>query len=195
MYEKGMAASLGSGLDLDEEKEFRYQMYYESMKNNVNHSYLEFYKRAGSYWLHEGIIEKSTSIVLQMNLDRVVEVNVESRQLLSVNGEDVSGIEHNQVLNLSDEGERWEGDVLHDQPYGWGVLYDKEGEKAYEGFRIGNVSVCYGIQFYADIQKVEYEGEWVEGKRWGRGKQYDRNGVVVYDGEWMNDGHVENGDE
>ena len=191
VYEKGMTASLECGLELDEEKEFKYQMYYESMKDNVNHSYLEFYKRDGFRWLPEGIIEKSSSVLLQMTLDRVVEVNVESRELLSVNGENVCGVEHNQVLNLSDEGERWEGDVLHDEPYGWGVLYDKEGDMAYEGFRIGNVNVCYGTRFYADIQKVEYEGEWCEGKRWGRGIQYDRNGVVVYDGEWVNDDHVE----
>ena len=190
VYEKGMAASLECGLELDEEKEFKYQMYYESMKDNVNHSYLEFYKRDGFRWLPEGIIEKSSSVLLQMTLDRVVEVNVESRELLSVNGENVCGVEHNQVLNLSDEGERWEGDVLHDEPYGWGVLYDKEGEMAYEGFRIGDVSVCYGTQYYADIGVIEYEGEWVEGKRWGRGIQYDRNGAVVYDGEWLNDGQL-----
>ncbi|KAM7454178.1 hypothetical protein BLSTO_05068 [Blastocystis sp. subtype 1] len=36
----------------------------------------------------------------------------------------VSGIEHKQVLDLNDDGERWEGDVLNNQPYGWGVLYD-----------------------------------------------------------------------
>ena len=36
---------------------------------------------------------------------------------------------------------------------------------------------------------IEYEGEWCEGKRWGRGAQYDRTGNKVYDGEWMNDSH------
>ena len=96
-------------------------------------------------------------------------------------------IEHNQTLDLSDGGERWEGDVMNNQPCGWGVLYDKEGEKKYEGFRLGNVNVCYGVQYYAEIGVKEYEGEWCEGMRWGRGKQYDRNGVVVYDGEWLHD--------
>ena len=139
---------------------------------------------------YEGIVHIS-SVEVELSVKRVIEVNVESYQLLSVNGEDVRGIETNQVLDLNDEGERWEGDVLNDEPYGWGVLYDKEGEMAYEGFRIGNVNVCYGTQYYADIRKVEYEGEWCEGKRWGRGIQYDRNGVVVYDGEWVNDDQLE----
>ena len=172
-------------------KILRNQMYCESVlkKKDVNYTYLELYIGDGLRWIHEGIIEEPSYVLLQMNLERIVEVNLESRQL-SVNGEDVNGIERNQVLDLSDEGERWEGDVLHNEPYGWGVLYDKEGEKVYEGFRIGDVSVCYGMQYYTDIQKVEYEGEICEGKRWGRGIQYDRNGVVVFDGEWINDGQL-----
>ena len=131
------------------------------------------------------------SIVLEMNEGRVVIGDTQSHQLLRVNDEDVSGIQHNQVLDLSNEGERWEGDVLHDQPYGWGVLYDCENRMVYEGFRIGGVNVCYGRSYYADIQKVEYEGEWCEGKRWGRGVQHDRKGEVQYYGEWVNDEHAE----
>ena len=125
-----------------------------------------------------------------MSKERVVEVNVMKRELLRVSSENLSGIEHNQVLDLNDDGERWEGDVLDNKPYGWGVLYDKEGEKAYEGFRIDEAYVCYGTRYYSDIQKVEYEGEWFEGKRWGRGIQYDRNGKTVFDGEWVNDEHL-----
>ena len=61
---------------------------------------------------------------------------------------------------------------------------------AYEGFRIGDVNVCYGTRYYSDVQKVEYKGGICEGKRWGRGTQYDRNGKTVFDGEWMNDEHL-----
>ena len=101
----------------------------------------------------------------------------------------VSGIEHKQVLDLNDDGERWEGDVLNNQPCGWGVLYDSEGEKKYEGFMIDEAYVCYGTRYYSDIQRVEYEGEWCGGKRWGRGVQYDRRGNTVFEGEWLNDEH------
>ncbi len=90
----------------------------------------------GLCWYDEGLIEKSHSVVMELCLNRVIEVDVESRGLLRVNGEDVSGIEHNQVLDLNDDGERWEGDVLHNEPYGWGVLYDSENRMAYEGFRL-----------------------------------------------------------
>ena len=139
----------------------------------------------------EGVMKKSASVIVELSRERVIEVDTASHKLLRVDGEEVSGIEHARVLNLSDDGERWEGDVLDNKPYGWGVLYDKEGEKVYEGFRIGEVNVCYGTQYYPDIQKVEYEGEWFEGKRWGRGIQYDRHGNIVFDGEWVNDEQAE----
>ena len=76
--------------------------------------------------LHKGVI-CAGSVVLEVNEKRLVVVNVEKKAVLNV-----SGIEHKQVLDLNDDGERWEGDVLNNQPCGWGVLYDSEGEKKYE---------------------------------------------------------------
>ena len=168
-------------------KMLEYQEYCElTLKNDVKGSCLVLHKN-GLYWYQEGLIEKFPSIVMELCLNGVIEVDIASHTLLRVNGEDVKGIEHNQVLDLSDDGERWEGDVLNNQPYGWGVLYDSENRRAYEGFRIRGVNVCYGTQYYSDIQKVEYEGEWFDGMRWGRGVQYDRTGKIMFDGEWVND--------
>ena len=116
-------------------------------------------------------------------------MNTQSHELLKVDGETVTEIEHKQVLDLNDDGERWEGDVLHNQPYGWGVYYDKDNNKVYEGFRLKDVNVCYGRSYYADIQQLEYEGEICEGKRWGRGVQFDRRGNTVFDGEWCDNVH------
>ena len=158
--------------------------------NSVERSTLSLFKHDGCFY-HEGVIKKSGSMIVELRRERVIEVNTAYHKLLRVDGEEVKDVTSNQVLDLSDEGERWEGDVLDNKPYGWGVLYDKEGEKVYEGFRIGKVNVCYGTQYYPDIQKVNYVGEWFEEKRWGRGTQYDRNGNTVFDGEWMNDEHAE----
>ena len=144
-------------------------------------------------FFYEGIIAKSSSELVVLSKDGVTVANIETHELLRVNDKDVNGIEHAQVLDLSDDGERWEGDVLQNKPYGWGVLYDSENRRMYEGFRIGSVNVCYGTQYYSDIQKVEYEGEWCGGKRWGRGVQYDRNGRAIREGEWYcgtHDGNV-----
>ena len=168
-------------------KILKHQEYCEwTLKKDVKDSYLRMCKN-GWCWYYEGLIEQSHSAVMEMHLDGVIEVNVNSRELLKVDGEEVTGIEHAQVLDLSDDGERWEGDVLNNQPYGWGVLYDSENRMVYEGFRIGEVNVCYGTRYYSDIGVIEYEGEWFEGKRWGKGVQFDRYGKTVFDGEWMND--------
>lgn len=135
------------------------------------------------------IEEFDESIVGQYSNCSKTVANRMSKELL-VNEVDLNRIEHEQVLNLNDEGERWEGDVLEDCPFGWGVLYDSDNRKVFEGFRIGDVNVCYGIQYSSVIEKVEYEGEICEGKRWGRGVQYDRNGDVVIDGEWIADAEL-----
>lgn len=113
--------------------------------------------------------------------------DLQSNQLLWIYDEQQDEIQHNQILNLSDEGDRWEGDVFHDSPYGWGLLYDSNNNKAYEGFRLGNVNAGYGRSYYSEIGKKEYEGQICNGKRWGRGTQYDRNEHEVFDGEWIND--------
>ena len=136
----------------------------------MNDSYLRMCKN-GWCWYYEGLIEQSHSAVMEMHIDGVIEVSVNSRELLKVNGENVHGIEHAQVLDLSDDGERWEGDVLDNQPYGWGVVYDSENRMVYEGFRIGEVNVCYGRSYYSDIGVIEYKGEWCGGQRRGRGVQ------------------------
>ena len=168
-------------------KILKYQEYCEwVLKKDVEDSHLMMCKN-GLCSYHEGVIEKSHSIVTELCLNGVIEVDTASHKLLRVDGEDVKRIEHNRVVDLNDNGERWEGDVLNNQPYGWGVLYDSENRMAYEGFRIGEVNVCYGRSYYSDIGVIEYEGEWCEEQRWGRGVQYDRNGKTVFDGEWMDD--------
>ena len=171
-------------------KILKHQEYCEwILKKDVKDSHLVLHKN-GLCWCHEGLIEKFPSIVVELSLNAVIEVDIASHTVIRVNGEEVKGIEHAKVLDLSDDGERWEGDVLNNKPYGWGVLYNSEGEKVFEGFRIGGVNVCYGTRYYSDIQKMDYEGEICEGKRWGRGIQYDRNGKTVFNGEWMNDEHL-----
>ena len=158
----------------------------ECMKTYREHAYFTLFNSDGLCWYHEGIVEKPSSVLVELSMSRVIEVNIDSRELLRVNGEDVNGVEHNEVLDLSDDGERWEGDVLNNEPCGWGVLYDSENRMVYEGFRIGDVNVCYGTRYYSDIGVIEYEGMIYEGKRWGRGIHYNRKGKVMSKGEWVN---------
>ena len=146
--------------------------------------------RTGSgFHMIGGLARVSDAVVIAYDRSgTMLTVDVKNRTM-SVN-EGSSGVKHNQIVDLTVEGERWEAAVLNGKPCGWGVLFDKDNNKVYEGFRVGEMNVCYGRCFYADIESVEYAGEWCEGRRWRKGTQYDRNGGVVYEGEWVNDVHV-----
>ena len=124
----------------------KYQPMCEDAMKKATETHLSLFNRDDVYSYHEGIAVVST-VLVELNRERVVEVDIQAKQLLKVNGESVNGIEHNRVLDLNDDGERWEGDVLSNQPYGWGVLYDSENRMVYEGFRIGDVNVCYGRSY------------------------------------------------
>ena len=130
------------------------------------------------------------SVVVGGSEKRVIVADVKNRRLLRVGYVDLSEIKHNEIVDMSVDGDRWEGDVLNGVPFGWGVLYDKDSNVVYEGFRVGEVNECYGRSYYPDIGVIEYEGEWYNGKPWGWGVQYDRTRGVVYEGEWLNGDHL-----
>lgn len=154
-------------------------------------SFLSFTLTPDGFSLSEGIAALTDSIWVEMRSDSIALFDLQSCRLLWTGKEQQNEIQPNQILNLSDEGDRWEGDVLREKPYGWGVLYDADNNKVYEGFRMGDVNSCYGRCFYSDIGKKEYEGQMCNGKRWGRGTQYDRNEKTVFDGEWMDDDRLQ----
>lgn len=140
--------------------------------------------------ISSGVFVHADSIVTELSPNKTVVADRDSHALLQVNSVDLNKVEHSQIIDLNDEGDRWEGDVLQQEPFGWGVLYDEDNNRRYEGFRIGSSNTCYGTQYYSDIQRVEYEGGWCDGKRWGRGTHYDRRGQVLYSGDWMDDRHA-----
>lgn len=119
-----------------------------------------------------------------------LQVDVKNKRFLHVSDCSLDGVKHNAILDLSVDGDRWEGDVLDSKPFGWGIAYDKNDNKSYEGFRLAGVNACFGCEYYSDIDRIAYEGTWFEGKRWGRGTQFDRNGDMVYEGYWMDDAPV-----
>ena len=90
-------------------------------------------------------------------------------------------------IDLDVHGKRWEGGVKDGKPYGWGVLYDGEGKKEYEGFMMNNVKQCYGKEFFEDIERVHYEGCYYSNRRFADGILYDRNGDIEYKGDLVYD--------
>ena len=118
--------------------------------------------------------------------NQVIEADLKSHEMrVFVNSElkEMSDL-HNDCIDLDTNGRRWEGSVKDGKPFGYGVLYDEEGRKEYEGFMMDTHRMCYGREYYPDIGRIKYDGCYFECKRFGRGTLYDRNGVIEHDGLW-----------
>lgn len=81
----------------------------------------------------------------------------------------VEGLQHDAILDLDADGTRWEGDGRDGVPFGFGVLYNAHNDKEYEGFRIGDDSWGYGVEFGEDtraraIHRLDAEGRQVRTK-------------------------------
>ena len=121
--------------------------------------------------------------------NQVVVADLKTHEMRVYDGDDWKESEQDGVdcIDLGVSGKRWEGEVKNGKPFGYGVLYDEEGKKEYEGFMVDGVKIGYGIEYYNDIERIEYEGCFYDGKRFGRGVLYDRNGIMEYNGLWKND--------
>ena len=96
-----------------------------------------------------------------------------------------------RVIDLSDKGDRWEGDSLKDSPFGYGCKYNSENQIIYKGFVFKGMKVCFGNEFFGDAGIIEYEGEYYKNMRFGYGKLYDKKSNLLYEGEWLNNQPIE----
>ena len=91
------------------------------------------------------------------------------------------------IIDLTADGDRWEGDVVDNIPCGWGELYDSDNNLAYRGFVYNNQKVCYGTTFYptTSAQIPSYSGGFFNNVPQGEGVLIDRNGESLYIGEFL----------
>ena len=116
---------------------------------------------------------------------RVIMVDIDSKEMdVYVNGERVDASCEKGVIDLDANGRRWEGGVRDGKPFEYGVIYDEEGRKEYEGIMMDGMKSCYGTEYYSDIDVVQYKGCYYNNNRFGKGTLYDRCGAVEYDGLW-----------
>ena len=81
------------------------------------------------------------------------------------------------------------------KPFGYGREYSENDNLVYEGFVFEGRRVCFGKEWNDDVNNncLVYEGGYWNGEWCGKGKSYDLNGNVDFDGEWMNNnGIIEN---
>ena len=100
---------------------------------------------------------------------------------MTIEEQDITQVKENYILNFSFDGRRWEGPILNEMQFGFGVEFDSNGLCCYEGFSYGMNRVCYGIE-YNNIEMKEYEGGLVNGKRFGHGEIFNRRNELEYSG-------------
>ena len=99
---------------------------------------------------------------------------------------DLSGLNSSEIVDLDDEGSRWEGGELNGCPCGYGIEYSASNNKTYQGFVFAGHHVCYGKEGSdnADHNIILYKGSFVNDRYYGHGISYDLNGDVDYKGKW-----------
>lgn len=92
-----------------------------------------------------------------------------------------------EIVDLDEDGTRWEGPAIDCSPCGWGRLFGKDNDLQYEGFLLGQEKACYGTVYHygLDPPRVNYKGMLAKNQYCGRGCLINRLGECVYDGEWI----------
>ncbi|KAK8812141.1 hypothetical protein WA556_004266 [Blastocystis sp. ATCC 50177/Nand II] len=91
-----------------------------------------------------------------------------------------------EVLDLSDEGERWEGEVRNLLPNGQGQFFNRDNVCVYEGAMVEGRANGLGTGFYPDLGVKAYVGQWKNNLRHGLGREFNRRGEPVRSGLWLN---------
>ena len=91
-----------------------------------------------------------------------------------------------EVLDLGDEGERWEGEVRNLLPNGQGQFFNHDNVCVYEGAMVNGRANGLGTGFYPDLGTQAYFGHWKNNLRHGLGREFNRRGELVRSGLWLN---------
>ena len=94
----------------------------------------------------------------------------------------------NGVIDI-DTGTRFEGLIYKEKPYGYGELFDDDGNKIYEGILINWKKYGYGVSYNSN-GIIKYDGYWLSNKRHGPGVKNAINGDVIVSGSFINNNFV-----
>ena len=81
-----------------------------------------------------------------------------------------------------------DGDVDYEikKGYGKGKEYDYLGNLVFEGEYLNGERNGKGKEYHIINGNLVFEGEYLNGKRNGKGKEYDYIGLLVFEGEYLN---------
>ena len=150
----------------------------------------------GIFKKHKQIVEENGIIHYYTswnNTDMLARMNKNTNRMelfkIEKDAEDFSPLsdkekDSNNIIKISEDGSRWEGDCYFGKPFGFGSFYDGQGNRIYTGFAFDGKKVGYGEEYFADSHSLDYCGYFLNNKRHGWGCSYDRNGNKLFEGEW-----------
>ena len=103
------------------------------------------------------------------NINKSMKVKTRSENVVEWNALNLNDLIKDDIIDLSENGERWEGDSLDHLPYGYGRIFNSENQIVYEGFVFNGMKVCFGKEYYEDVGIIEYIGHFYNNKRNGNG--------------------------
>ena len=148
---------------------------------------VEYLRFKNGVYSHSEILSHNVFQVIECDMnDKLMKVRTYRSKKTQWEEMDLKELIKGDILDLSENGERWEGDSLQHKPFGYGCIYDNENRLIYKGFIFEEKKVCYGSEFFGDVGIVEYEGCYYKNMRFGKGKLYNKKNELIYDGEWFN---------
>lgn len=100
---------------------------------------------------------------------------------------DITKILPNKVIDISNNGERWEGEAYNNEPFGWGTIWNSENEPIYKGFHFGTQHWGLGVEYYSPNTVRKFNGYWCDGIKQGHGILYDKKENELYNGIYCGD--------
>ena len=151
------------------------------------YSGVDFLSVKGSIISHSEYLENGCIRLIECDKEeKSMMVNEKRENDKEWNEINMDGYKQGIVIDLSDKGDRWEGDSLNNSPFGYGCIYNSENQLVYKGFIYEGMKVCFGSEFYEDAGIIEYEGEYYKNMRYGYGRLYDKKNELIYEGDWYN---------
>ena len=114
-----------------------------------------------SIYVHSELLSDYTIRVIECDIQeksmKVKTRNKNSSEWIEMN---MDSFIKNDIVDLNENGTRWEGDSLNGSPFGYGSIYNSENQLIFKGFVFEGMKVCFGEEYYGDIGIVEYEGNY-----------------------------------
>ena len=136
----------------------------------------------------------SGSPILLKNTTEVIGIHKQGSNYKKENyGTLINSIERflNSKKIVFSDGKYYIGELLNNQLHGKGILYYKDGKIEYDGDFIKGKREGKGKYFFEN--GYYYIGEWLNNFMNGKGTVYYNNGTILYEGDWVCDKKEGNG--